>query len=100
MARPLARRLARRLGRSARVPLAYPPVNELWGSSYVLRQLELGDPDQIGQDSDAKEDSIHNAFEHNRGMVHRNSSRRSTAHLSTRFTRIDTLSIAFARCPI
>eukprot|EP00959_Pyramimonas_sp_CCMP1952_P082182 1717120-Pyramimonas_sp.AAC.1 len=39
-------------------------------------------PDQFGQDSDAMEDSIHEAVERNRGMAHRSSARRSTAQPS------------------
>eukprot|EP00959_Pyramimonas_sp_CCMP1952_P218654 4572682-Pyramimonas_sp.AAC.1 len=60
MARPLAHRLARPWGRSA----ARPPDMS---------------PYRFGQDSDAKEESIHNAIEHTRGMAHRNSARRSTS---------------------
>eukprot|EP00959_Pyramimonas_sp_CCMP1952_P244154 5103921-Pyramimonas_sp.AAC.1 len=82
MARPLARRLARPLGRSTARP-----------ADMSHCQFALG--------QDAKEDSIHNAIEYDRGMARRNSARRSTAQPSARhYIKADTFSIAFACRPI
>eukprot|EP00959_Pyramimonas_sp_CCMP1952_P223431 4671178-Pyramimonas_sp.AAC.1 len=82
MARPLARRLARPLGRSAARPSSMSSCQLVLGQLLSAQAARACDSDQFGQDLDAKEDSIHNAIKHNRGMTHRNSARRSTAQPS------------------
>eukprot|EP00959_Pyramimonas_sp_CCMP1952_P326426 6832947-Pyramimonas_sp.AAC.1 len=58
------------------------PCQSALGQLLCARAARAQDPDQFGQDTDAKKDSIHNAIEHNRGMAPRKSARRSTAQPS------------------
>eukprot|EP00959_Pyramimonas_sp_CCMP1952_P224499 4694258-Pyramimonas_sp.AAC.1 len=58
------------------------------GQLLCAQAARASDPDQFGQDSDAKEDSIHTAIEHNRGMAHRNSVRCGTAQPLSRYIKI------------
>ena len=99
MARPFARRLARPLERFAARPPGMSPCQLALGQLLCVQEARASDPDQFGQDSDAKEDSIHEAIEHNRGMAHRNSARCSTAQPSAGYIKIDAFRIACARHP-
>eukprot|EP00959_Pyramimonas_sp_CCMP1952_P385629 8081569-Pyramimonas_sp.AAC.1 len=62
------------------------------GALTMCPAVRAYDPDQCGQDSDAKEDSTYNIVEYNRDMAHRNSARRSTAQPSARHINIKTFS--------
>ena len=99
MARPLARRLARPVGRFAARPPGMSPCQLALGQLLCVQAARAQDPDQFGQDSDAKEDSIHDAIEHNRGITHRNSARCSTGQPSARYIKFDTISIATWHVP-
>eukprot|EP00959_Pyramimonas_sp_CCMP1952_P409618 8584672-Pyramimonas_sp.AAC.1 len=70
------------------------PCQLVLGQLRCAQAARAHDPDQFVQDSDAKEESIHNAVEHTRGMAHNNSTRLSTAQASARYIKIGTFSIA------
>eukprot|EP00959_Pyramimonas_sp_CCMP1952_P374331 7839621-Pyramimonas_sp.AAC.1 len=73
VARPLARRLVRPSGRSAVRPPGMFSCRSALGQLLCAQAARAYDPDQFGQDSDAKEDSIQNAIGRNLGIAHRNS---------------------------